>query len=159
MWDADAVIVVGAADDEIFMMSHGEDEEEGFNANDTPLSVLIAGLDGEFLFAHLNDEMQGEGFVFARISLQQVSTDEDGRIVNGDVNLESENVHWPAVLADRNVIQILAQHDWGIKATLKDGEAWNLQLLRHAHATSNGSQALPRLRRTWCSHTTELEGC
>jgi len=104
------------------------------------LSVLITGLDGEFLFTHLNDETQGEGFIFARISLQrQVSTDEDGRIVNGDVNLESENMHWPVVLAEGNVIQILAQHDWGIKAILKDGEAWHLQLLRHTHATSNGT--------------------
>ena len=65
--------------------------------------------------------------------------DGDGKIVNGDGESRPDRIHWPVVRGNANVLEILVEYGWGIRAVHvknEEHQEWQLQLLRHFDANS-----------------------
>jgi hypothetical protein len=123
-WNADAVIVINDDPHEVFIMSDGGEGELRMDPNRVPVSVLVAGLDGEDLLDKLKTDADDEAArIVARLSItQQKST----------IETRSEKTYWPIVNGSPESILVYAKSGWGVSAKPNNQGVWELQLLQHS---------------------------
>ena len=127
--NSDGVIVVNS-EDELFVMSFGEDGEIIVDQDQIPTTVLVTGLDGEDLIRKLSIDADDEkATIVVRINFSRQKF-----IGQREAN---EKIYWPAVHGFPDYLQVHAKGGWGMQAKRKEttGE-WQLQLLRHDFANS-----------------------
>lgn len=138
--NAVGVIVVNTEKEDLFVMSHGREEEA--DGEQVPVSVLVSGVDGESIIRVIgNDHQDNKTFQYvAQISLlpQQGKMENSGHIVPG----VGGDVEWPIVKGSNEALQIFAEGGWGIHAVPRTSTGadktgrrfldWQLFLLRHA---------------------------
>ena len=148
--NANGVIVVNTDDQQLFVMSNGEEVKAGMPADDIPVSVLVTGLDGEEIVSLVQSERveansgrEMDSYLLAQINIfrQEIEFDSNGSIVT-----DSQDVIWPVVRGNEESVQVLAEGGWGIHSVRKDGgsirdsaSASDLQLflLRHTETADN----------------------
>lgn len=122
--NAEGVIVINSEEDELFIMSHGE-EGDSTDDDELPLTVLVTGMDGEDLVelieeqtVNANGEGDVESYLIAQVSLvkQEHAVDTDGSF-----KLDEDTFDWPIVRGTEEALQIFAEGGWGIHAMRKDG--------------------------------------
>jgi mannosidase alpha-like ER degradation enhancer 2 len=124
-WNVAATIIINSDDDELFIMSAGDDEL----ARNAPVSVLITGLDGEALLntmaaAREEDE---SAVLTARVLVKRQPTS------SKEIPKEKyPTVRWPVVRGSTKKLQVFCRDGWGLQAK-QDAESseWKLNLFRH----------------------------
>ena len=123
--NAAGVIVINTEDNELFVMSHGEEEQAGMASDDVPVSVLVTGLDGEEIMSLIqsenveaNSDHEVESYLLAQIHIfrQEVEFDATGGIAT-----DSHDIVWPVVRGSEEAVQVFAEGGWGIHAMRKEG--------------------------------------
>ena len=134
VWNAAAVVVINSMD-ELFLMS-SDGPNEGVLPDDTPLTVMVTHQDGEKMLELMHEEASRFSAIFGRISLDRQinSLSPTGTIVNANGESSPDNIQWPVIFGQGNVLQILAELGWGIQAIRglhDEKQEWQLQLLKH----------------------------
>jgi len=154
--NADGVIVVNSADEDVFIMSYGS-EDAAHLEQDLPVSVLVSGTDGRNLLesVSLMQATKGEdSYILARIAIRRQSTAEESEANrdsnddsnddvsnDGDTNDEGSSLtdnrtpRFPLVRASSAILRVFSPGGWGIQALqqFENGQTnWHLQLMRHS---------------------------
>lgn len=148
--NANGVIVINTDDQQLFVMSNGEEVQAGMPTDDIPVSVLVTGLDGEEIVSLVQSERveansgsEMDSYLLAQINVFRQEIEFDS---NGSISTDTENIVWPVVRGNEESVQVLAKGGWGIHSVRKDGgsirdsaSAGDLQLflLRHSEVTDD----------------------
>jgi hypothetical protein len=128
-WKVAATIIINSDDDELFIMSVGDDDL----ARNAPVSVLITGLDGEALLNTMAAAREEEesAVLTARVLVKRQPTS------SKEIPKEKyATVRWPIVRGSTKKLQVFCRDGWGLQAT-QDAESseWKLNLFRHEAPT------------------------
>jgi mannosidase alpha-like ER degradation enhancer 2 len=124
-WNVAATIIINSDDDELFIMSVGNEE---FAAN-APMSVLMTGLDGEDLLTTMTAAREEDdgALLSARVSVKRQPTTSQ-EIVKEDPAM----IHWPIVRGSTKKLQVFCRNGWGLQARQEiNSSEWKLNLFRH----------------------------
>jgi len=158
--NAEGVIVINSADQDVFIMSYGSEDGE-FLTQKLPASVLITGADGNDLIemtSLLANVIGDDTYIAARIAIRRQSsaedvqkeeeatkhrdptnddgeTAEDANVPADEASLtDNENLRFPIIRASPALLRVFSIGGWGIQAVqqLEQGHTnWHLQLMRH----------------------------
>lgn len=125
-WNAAATIIINSEDEELFVMSVGDDTL----AQEAPLSVLLSGLDGEHMLNTMTTVRQEDAnaMLTARISVsRQVMS-----LVDATAAEYLEKIRWPIIRGGDKRLQIFAAVGWGLQAQQDEtNNRWHINLFQH----------------------------